>query len=128
MGRGPIDIAELRHELQRFLGVLARAEREGLVSDSSSIPAPDPVVVRGAFDRLVAGANAAQLQAEQTEASRKYLLQLARSATQKGVAALRAYYKALSTEERALIEREVLEKLVPMAREFDERDKGSGTS
>jgi hypothetical protein len=121
MARGKIEIAELRHELQRFLGVLARAERDGLVSDSS-IPTPDPVVVRGAFKRLAAGANAAQLQAEQTEKSRAVLLQLARSATQKGVDALRAYYKALSKEERALIEREVLDKLVPLARERDERD------
>jgi hypothetical protein len=119
MARGKIEIAELRHELQRFLGVLARAERDGLVSDSSIAPAPDPVVVKGVFKRLAAGANAAQLQAEQTEASRKYLLQLARSATQKGVDALRAYYRALSKEERALIEREVLEKLVPLARERD---------
>jgi hypothetical protein len=119
MGRGPIDIAELRHELQRFSRVLARAERDGLVSDSSIAPAADPVVVRGAFKRLAAGANAAQLQAEQTEAARSYLLQLARSATQKGVDALRAYYKALSKEERALIEKEVLEKLVPLARERD---------
>jgi hypothetical protein len=82
-------------------------------------------VVRGAFKRLTAGANAAQLQAEQTEKARKYLLQLARSATQKGVDALRAYYKALSKEERALIEREVLEKLVPLARELDTRDAPS---
>jgi hypothetical protein len=119
-----IDIAELRHELRRFLGVLARAERDGLVSDSSA-PAPDPVLVKGVFNRLDARTDAAQLQAEQTERSRKYLLQLARSATSKGIDALRAYYKALSKEERALIEREVLDKLVPMAqeRELDAKAK-----
>jgi hypothetical protein len=101
--------------VQRFLRALEAAETAGITIG----PPPSIVVPRELEDkarRLAAGALPDELKAESQDEYRKTLLALARQAADKGVDALREYYKALTKEERASIEKIVLEELVPLAK------------
>lgn len=111
-----LDVAALKRELQRALKALEQAEEAGLtIGPPPSIAIPRELENKAR--RLAAGALPDELKAEQQNEYRKILLALARQAADKGVDALREYYKALTKGERALIEKIVLEELVPLARE-----------
>ena len=110
-----LDIAALKRELQRALKALEAVENAGLTVG----PPPSIAVPRELEDkvrRMAAGVLPDELKAESQAEYRKILLALARQAADKGVDALREYYKALTKGERALIEKIVLEELVPLAK------------
>jgi hypothetical protein len=109
-----LDIAALKREVIRFLRVLEAAQDAGVtVGGPPQLPPRD---IQRAYARLAAGASPGELGAERESAFHQTLLKLAREAAALGLPALRQYYRALSKDERALIEKVVLEELVPLAK------------